>query len=95
MANKQKHLKKLDRGGSRHISERKVLRAREKWYRHEYSCYLKDESSSVLLLLNVKNEGKEKVKMIQRRNMKNKYQLYRSPETGQLRNIFQWKGKWL
>ena len=78
MANKQRHLKKFGQGGGRHSSKRKVLRAREKWYRHEYSCYLKDESSScVVVIKRKKMKGKKKVKMVQRRN--------RSPETGQLR----------
>ena len=30
-------------------------------------------------------KGRKKVKMVQRRNLKKFYQLYRSPETGQLR----------
>ena len=86
MANKQKNLKKFGQGGGRHSSKRKVLRAREKWYRHEYSCYLKDESSSCVVVIKRKKlKGRKKVKIVQRRNLKKFYQLYRSPETGQLR----------
>ena len=77
MANKQKHLKKFGQGGGRHSSKRKVLRVREKWYRHEYSCYLKDESSScVVVIKRKKMKGRKKVKMVQRRNLKKFYQLY-------------------
>lgn len=86
MANKQKRGKKFRVSGGRHACKRKVLGYGRKAY--NYSSHLKDANSCVLVINRKRTDRKKSVKKVKRRALKKFYQLYRSPETGQLRKRF-------
>ena len=86
MANKQKRPKKFGLAGGKHGSKRKALGYGSKKYK--YSSNLK-ESQSCVLVINRKPIQRKSVKKVKSvKQLKKFYQIYRSPETGQLRKRF-------
>ena len=83
MARKQKYSHKFGLGGGMHTTKRKVLGYGRKAQR--FTCCYKEGCSSVLIIRRKMIDRKRNVKSAKRRALKKLDQLYRSPETGQLR----------